>query len=98
MNVIERYHKHLNETRNEKKAATLTMKDLAKEDPSQFDAINEVAEETTFSVRNYGHGAFYSWPRHQIFNDVAIDPWPASRWPKAALCMEIARLIEDDNI
>ena len=38
---------------DEAKAATATMRWLAKADPVAFDAINELAEGCTFNVRHY---------------------------------------------
>ena len=73
---------------DEAKAATATMRWLAKADPVAFDAINELAEGCTFNVRRYGQSS-YCEPHHAEI-DIRCDPWPAARYPKSLLCVDIA--------
>jgi len=81
------YYRHLDATHDEKRAATLTITELAKVNPELFDALNEQAEECTFTVRRYGN-QFYAWVHHPSITG-AIDPWPSSKWPKAVLCVTL---------
>ncbi len=51
----------------------------------------DIYNEVTFQRRRYGRADFYCWPIHSIFEKDLIDPWPASRYPKAVLLVEIAK-------
>lgn len=77
------------EESGEAKAATAIMRRMSTEDPNLFDRLNDLAEETTFTTRSYGHGRAYCWPHHSLLQ--TIDPWPASRFPKAVLCVEFLK-------
>lgn len=50
-----------------------------------------IYNEVTFNRRRYGRADFFCWPIHSIFNDDLLDPWPASRYPKSVLLLEIAK-------
>jgi hypothetical protein len=89
MTVYEMYQRNLDTLRSERKAATATMKAL---EPARFDLLCEEAEKATFAVRQYGQGQFYCWIHHPAIKD-ALDPWPGSRFPKAVVCIEIARAL-----
>ena len=88
MNVWEMYQQTLNHTKTPNQAAKRVMDVL---DSDRFDQLNELAEETTYRRRKYYPCQFYCWPQHEKL--LPMDPWPASRFPKAVLCMEFARAL-----
>lgn len=89
MKVYDIYLNNLKEMRNEQLAAAKTMRQLPE---ATFDKLNAEAEKATFTRRNY-NGQFYCWLHHSAIT-ASLDPWPASRYPKAVVCIEIARAIE----
>ena len=91
--IQDRWHLKLVAKRDEKWAAQAVMNDLAHQDHALFTKLCTIATETTFHVRRYPNHVFYSWPQHPIFQDYRTDPWPASRWPQAVLCIEIAKVL-----
>ena len=67
---------------------------LGKNNEPMFDWICEQVESTSFRVRSYGKGISFSWPIHTGLDSLgALDPWPASKWPKACLAMFYIREI-----
>jgi hypothetical protein len=88
--VIDRFKARFEQLRHESKAATAAMADVARECPELFDRLNDLAESATFTVRSYGRGAFYVWA-HVPGVELKADPYPASRYPKALLCVDIAK-------
>ena len=89
--VQESYRQHRDRLKDYKlyspKVCRAVMKDLIKADPDLFDIVNDMAEETTFTVRKYPD-SFYCYPHHKDLKDCS--PWPASRYPKASLCVTFA--------
>lgn len=85
--IYEAYLKRLSVCHNEKQAAKETMQSLDQED---FDNLCEEAERATYDIRSYGHGQFYSYLHHPLIAG-PLDPWPASRFPKSVVCMELAK-------
>lgn len=75
----------------QQKAAARIMRNLATANPTAFDTLNTLAEETTYHVKRYAKNSFYCWPHHTKLTHV--EPYPASRFPKALLCMEFARAL-----
>ena len=65
------------------------MKDLRTLCADAFDEVCSVAESCTFSTRKYAPGSFYTWAHLPSGEQVAGDPWPATRYPKAALCFQL---------
>lgn len=82
------YLSTLSDGGGEQKAASKVMRQYATLCPAAFDRLNEIAEECTFEVRRYS-SQFYCWAQHPDIESFG-DPWPASRFPKAVLCMVIA--------
>ena len=91
-NVRESFKKHAEAMQSTRffdpKVCNKVLKDMAKEAPELFDKVNERAEETRFNVRNYGRGNFFCYPIHKELK--SSEPWPASRYPKSALCVQFA--------
>lgn len=56
------------------------------------DRLEGLYLEITYQRRGYGRGGFYCWAHHPAFNvkGHGIDPWPASRYPKAVLMADLA--------
>lgn len=98
-NVLESYKKHAQALNSQRiadpKVCTKVMKDMMKQDPDLFDKVNELAEETTFTVRNYGKGQFYAYPHHKQLK--SSEPWPASRYPKSSLCVQFALEMQNND-
>jgi hypothetical protein len=98
-NVKESYQKHAKAMNSQRvadpKVCTKVMKDMIKQDPALFDKVNELAEQTTFTVRKYGPGDFYCYPSHKDLK--CQEPWPASRYPKASLCVQFALEIQNNS-
>lgn len=87
--IYESYLERLSACHNEKQAAKETMQSLS---PTDFDRLCEEAEKATYDIRSYGHGQFYTWIHHPLLVG-PLDPWPASRFPKAVACMELAKVM-----
>lgn len=83
-NVKESYQKHAKALNSQHiadpKVCAEVMKDMLKQDPALFDKVNELAEETKFTI--------YCYPSHKDLN--CQEPWPASRYPKSSLCVQFA--------
>lgn len=88
--------KHINSLCEEnggdlKKACAKFVKSLGKAD---LLIIDNVLSSVKFNTRRYGKSDFYCWPIHDLFCSKPIDPWPASRFPKAVLRTDIAMRID----
>ena len=70
-----------------KKASTRFCKTLTSEESERLEAL---ASEVKFNTRRYGKGDWFCWPLHVVFTERGIDPWPANRYPKAALIADLA--------
>lgn len=87
--------------RDLRKRATAAMADLKRLDQNAWDIVCEMAESCTFTTRNYGGGAFFTWahlPTKDGFSvELGGDPWPAARYHKAALCIQcLMRIYESE--
>lgn len=58
--------------------------------PEQCERLEAVASEVKFNTRRYGKCDWFCWPIHAIFTERGADPWPANRYPKAALIADLA--------
>lgn len=54
-----------------------------------------IYQKVNYNRRRHGRADFFCWPTHTIFEKDLIDPWPASRYPKSVLLLEIAKGIVD---
>ena len=86
MTVQDLYHQFLTTYRKETIAAKHVMDTVPE---PIFDQLNELAEQATFERRRYGT-QWYTWAYHDKLEQPR-DPWPASRYPKALLCVEIGK-------
>ena len=73
-----------------KNASRRAVRTTERDNPSAMDQIDEIAERVTFTRRRYGH-TFYTWASDG--QDDIGDPYPASRFPHAALRVAIAQHI-----
>ncbi|KXS55019.1 MAG: hypothetical protein AWU57_615 [Marinobacter sp. T13-3] len=91
-NVRERFQHHAQSMKTTRffdpKVCQKTLKDMEREAPELFATVTRYYEETRLTVRRYGKADFYCYPWHPKLQ--ACDPWPASRYPKAALCIQFA--------
>lgn len=78
------------------KSCAAVVKDMARECPDLLSKAMELTEATKFQVRRYGSGQFYCFPLHKELVDCS--PWPASRYPKASLCVTWAIQIEKGQV
>lgn len=70
------------------KVCKKTLTDMRREAPELYETVTTRYDETRFTVRRYGRSDFFCYPMHPKLK--ACDPWPASRYPKAALCIQFA--------
>lgn len=92
MTVSERYRSNLDLCRNEKRAATLTLAQVQRDDPATAQRLTVEIRTATYAIRSYGRGAFYCWLHHPAITG-PTDPWPASRMPVAVAMVEIAKAL-----
>lgn len=83
----QHFHACLTECGDERKAARRALAALTESDR---DALKALGEEVRFEVRCYGPGQFFVWPVHELFRRWPVDPWPASRYPRDNLMLELA--------
>lgn len=86
MTIGEMYQQSLVTYQGELKAAKHVL-DILPE--SLFDELCELAEQATFERRRYG-SQWYTWAYHPLLSQPR-DPWPANRYPKALLCIELGK-------
>lgn len=71
----------------EKKGCAAFVKTLPE---SERQRLAGLVGQIRFQRRHYGGGQFYCWALHPIFEKRPIDPWPASKYPKAVLMADFA--------
>lgn len=84
LTIADAYHQSLVKYREERRAATAIMNVL----PSDtYDQLADEAAKASYVRRRYGTH-WYTWAYHPALTQPR-DPWPASRYPKDLLCIEI---------
>lgn len=86
------FDRHLGIHRDERKAAAAMLRELAEDVVLR---ASQLAGETTFHTRRYGKSDFYCWPQHPLFEADPVSPWPAARYPKDVLRVEL--VIRDER-
>ena len=70
---------------------------VKKHDPELFDRISRIRDGVTFTRRKYGVANFYCWA-HSAELQLPQDPWPAANFPKAVLFVDIALILEREQL
>lgn len=84
LTIADVYHQSLAKYGQERRAATAIMNVL----PSDtYDQLADEAAKASYVRRRYGT-QWYTWAYHPALTQPR-DPWPASRYPKDLLCIEI---------
>ena len=82
-----RFRAYLAERDDERKDTQCTLELLTE---SGRYALEALCEQARFEIPFYGPGRFYVWPVHELFRRWPVDPWPAARYPKYNLTLELA--------
>ena len=80
------------------KACKLAIDYCNSKHPSVFDNVCEISEKFSFQRRRYGNTTF-TWPiAPQGFRMPSMDPWQASRYPKAILFVDVLQQMFNSNV